>query len=273
METAAKELWEKQDEIKKLIRSCGEIILKNTPFTSVIHHKEGAANFVTDFDVEIQKILIASLTEMFPGCGFFGEENTDNNDRRSKQGLCFFIDPIDGTTNYICRYNFSCVSVGAAYDGTMIAGFVFNPYVNEMFSAIRGYGSFLNGSRLIIQNNLLENSIVSFGCARYNEGDTDILFRTVKELYQRCLAIRSGGSAALDICRIATGANGIYIEMTLQPYDYAAGAVILEEAGGCIAQIDGSDISLHEQCSILAGTPKAVVEVREILIKLQNNCE
>ena len=273
MEIVATEVWEKKDKIEKLIRSCGEIILRNTPSTSVIHHKEGAANFVTDFDVEIQKILISSLTEMFPDCGFFGEEDTDKNDRGSEKGLFFFIDPIDGTTNYIHRYNFSCVSVGAAFNGVRIAGFVYNPYVDEMFSAVRGYGSFLNGTRLMIHDNSIEDSIVAFGCARYNGGDTDFLFCVIKELYQHCLAIRSGGSAALDISRIATGANGIYLEMTLQPYDYVAAAVIIEEAGGCIAQIDGSDISMYRHCSVLAGTPKTVDETRKILMRLQSTYE
>ena len=273
MDNITRIIWEKKDKIELLIRSCGEVILKNTPFSSAIHHKEGVANFVTDFDVQIQEILISSLTELFPGCGFFGEEDTAENDHGTKPGLSFYIDPIDGTTNYIHRYNFSCVSVGAAFNGVRMAGFVYNPYVDEMFSAVHGYGSFLNGTRLMIHDNSMEDSIVAFGCARYNGGDTDFLFCAIKELYQHCLAVRSGGSAALDISRIATGANGIYLEMTLQPYDYVAAAVIIEEAGGCISQIDGSDISMYRHCSVLAGTPKTVEETREILMSLQSTCE
>ena len=110
----------------------------------------------------------------------------------------------------------------------------------------------------------MEEGIASFGCARYNEANVDILFDTVRVMFQRCLAVRSGGSAALDLCRIAGGSSVIYLELKLQPYDYAAASVIIEEAGGLIAQIDGSPVTLDSPCSILAGTGRAVDEVRRI---------
>ena len=89
----------------------------------------------------------------------------------------------------------------------------------------------------------------------------------MRELFDRSLSIRSGGSAALDLCRIAGGSNVIYLETKLQPYDYAAASVIIEEAGGVITQIDGTPVTLHEPCSILAGTELGCSETREIFLR------
>lgn len=240
---------------------------EHAPDNREVHRKPGLANFVTDEDVAIQKKLMEEFGRIFPGCTFFGEEDVAGNDRDGRDGLCFFIDPIDGTTNYIFGYNHSCVSVGAGYGGEMIAGFVYNPYADEMFTAVRGRGAEMNGRELKIHDVPIEEGIVAFGCARYNEGDTDALFQIAKELYLNSLSIREGGSAALDICRVAKGANAAYLELKLNPYDYAAGSVIVEEAGGRIEQVDGRCITLDGPCSILAGTPKAVEEVREICRK------
>ena len=228
-----------------------------------VHDKVGMANFVTDNDVRIQKYLIHELERLYPGCGFFGEEETEGNDHRTTD-LCFYIDPIDGTTNYIFGYNHSCVSVGVMDFGEMIAGYVFNPFTDELYEAKKGKGAYLNGRRMMVQNKGLSEGIVAFGCARYNEGDTDALFSITKELYLKSLSIRNGGSAALDLCRVASGANVAYLELMLQPYDYAAASVIITEAGGVIGQVNSLPITMKEGCSILAGTPKAVEEARKV---------
>lgn len=251
--------------IEDVVRRAGAILREAHLSDDAVTHKEGEANFVTSYDVAVQKFLIEELRRILPEADFFGEEETEGNTRgKGGNGYCFYIDPIDGTTNFMFHYNFSCVSVGLAYQGKMMAGFVYNPYVDEMFTGIRGEGAFLNGKKLSIENLSLEEGIASFGCARYNESNTDILFDTVKVMFQRCLAVRSGGSAALDLCRIAGGSSVIYLELKLQPYDYAAASVVIEEAGGVIAQIDGSPVTLDGPCSILAGTGRAVDEVRQI---------
>ena len=240
-------------------------MIRETP-PHEVNNKAGMANFVTDMDVKIQQYLIAGLAELYPGCHFFGEEETGGNDHTTT-GTCFYIDPIDGTTNYIFGYNHSCVSVGMSEDGKIKAGYVYNPYTDEMYTAERGKGAWLNGRKLTMHDSGLGEGIVSFGCARYNEGDTDALFEIAKELYLRSLSLREGGSAALDLCRIASGANVVYLELRLQPYDYAAASVIVEEAGGMIGKIEGDGITLDKPCSILAGTPKAVAETRVVCRK------
>lgn len=255
-------------EIESAVRRAGAVMKNAHLSADAVRHKEGAANFVTKYDVEIQKFLMKELHEILPEAEFFGEEDTDGNGReQALGGYCFLIDPIDGTTNFMFRYNYSCISVGLAYAGRMTAGFVYNPYVEEMFTAVRGEGAYLNGERLRITDAGLEDGIASFGCARYNQSDTDRLFHVLPELFGRSLAIRCGGSAALDLCRVAAGASVIYMEMKLNPYDYAAASVIIEEAGGVITQLDGSEITLDRPCSILGAAPKASVEVRVLMNK------
>ena len=228
-----------------------------------IHQKTGPANFVTDYDVRIQTYLIEKLSGIVPGCGFFGEEKTEGN-KRSVEGYTFFIDPIDGTTNFMFDYRNSCVSVGLALDGAMIAGWVFDPYKDCLWSAVRCKGAKLNGKRIAIEDKGLSDGIAAFGCARYNDGGVDLMFDVVKDLFLSSLSIRNGGSAAIDLCRIASGSNAAYIELLLQPYDYAAASVIIEEAGGFISQVDSKPITLDRGCSIVVGTPKAVEEVKTI---------
>lgn len=261
---------EQEKAVEALVRAAGQKMLQARLENDAIHEKEGPANFCTDFDVEIQKFLIRGLSQILPEAVYFGEEDTEGNAGSSASGdYTFYIDPIDGTTNFMFRYDHSCVSVGLAHGEQMIAGFVYNPYVDKMFTAVRGNGSFLNGRRLYIENKSIAEGITAFGCARYNEEGVDLLFDAVQELFQKSLSIRSGGSAALDLCRIASGSNVLYLEMKLQPYDYAAASVIVEEAGGVIRQIDGSPISLHEPCSILAGTALGCRETREIISSRQ----
>ncbi len=256
------------ESIEAIVRRAGQTLKTAHAGGSDIEKKEGLANFVTAYDVQIQQFLIGEFQKLIPDAAYFGEEATDGNKQQaSADGYTFYIDPIDGTTNFMFDYNFSCISVGLAYRKQMVAGFVYNPYVEEMFTAIRGQGSFVNGRRLQIHNLGIGEGIVAFGCARYNEANMDLLFDAVKEIFWNSLSIRSGGSAALDLCRAAANRNVGFLEFKLQPYDYAAASLIIEEAGGVIAQVDGSPIDMEAPCTVLAGTQKACEEIRAIIEK------
>ena len=255
----------KMRSIQAAVRKAGKMILEAHVDENSIHQKIGPANFVTDYDVKIQQFLIEKLSSLIPGCSFFVEEDTTDNQRKMGKGYTFFIDPIDGTTNFMFDYHNSCVSVGLSMDDKIIAGWVYNPYTDQMWRAARGNGAFLNDQPISVLDGGLEDGICAFGAARYNEGDG--IFDVLPELFSRSLSLRNGGSAAIDLCRIASGSNVGYVEMLLQPYDYAAASVIIEEAGGAISQADGKPITLDRGCSIVAGTKKAAKEVRELLRK------
>lgn len=250
--------------IESCIKKAGKMILNANLENASVEKKIGDANFCTEYDVKVQKFLIDELSAILPEASFFGEEDTSNNVRDLNKEYIFYIDPIDGTTNFMFNYYHSSVSVGLSKNGEMIAGFVYNPFVDKLYKAIKNQGTFLNDKKLNIKDLSVDEGIVAFGCARYNECDINILFETVKDLFLKSLSIRSGGSAAIDISRVAEGSNVIYLEYRLQPYDFAAASVILEEAGGIITRIGGGKISLTEPCSILAGTKKAHEEVMKI---------
>lgn len=254
---------DQKKRIKDIVHTAGSILLSTHVGEAEIHQKSGLANFVTDYDVKIQEYLISELASVLPTCSFFGEEDTNGNERSVGDGYTFFIDPIDGTTNFMFDYHNSCVSVGLALDGKMIAGWVYNPFSDQFWIAIRGEGAYLNGNKLQMKNRGLEDGICAFGCARYNEGDR--VFGILEELFMRSLSIRNGGSAAIDLCRIASGSNVGYVEMKLHPYDYAAASVIIKEAGGVIGTAEGENITMDQPCSIVAGTEKAAKAIRELL--------
>ncbi|MBR2875863.1 MAG: inositol monophosphatase [Clostridia bacterium] len=261
------------EAIENCVKRAGEIVLNADLNNADVEKKAGDANFCTEYDIKVQKFLIEELSVILPEATFFGEEETSNNSRDLSSEYVFYIDPIDGTTNFMFNYGHSSVSVGLCKNGNMIGGFVYNPFQDKLYKAIRNEGAFLNGKKLEPEDLSVSEGIVAFGCARYNECDVDILFETVKDLFLKSLSIRSGGSAAIDISRVAEGSNVIYLEYRLQPYDFAAASVIIEEAGGVITKVGGGKISLTEPCSILAGTKKAHAEVMKIAKEKRYNSE
>ena len=251
--------------MQAIVREAGAMLKSAHLRASEIHEKEGPANYCTDYDLRIQRFIMTRLSEIVPGCSFYGEEDTEGNHGSATSPYTFYIDPIDGTTNFMFDYHHSCVSVGVAYAGQLVAGYVYNPYVDELYHAVRGEGAWLNDRRLVMQDKSIREGIVAFGCARYNDSDTNLLFDVTRQMFLRSLSIRNGGSAALDLCRIASGSNVAYYELKLQPYDYAAASVIIEEAGGCISRVDGGSITLDRPCSIVGGTKTAWWEVRAMI--------
>lgn len=251
------------EEIIEVVKEAGLMIKNAHEGEITVFDKEGDANFVTKCDKDVQSYLIRHLREIVPEAHFLAEEDGIQQDLGN--GYCFIIDPIDGTTNFIFDMHYSCVSVGLALRGKMVFGAVYNPYLEELYTAVKGEGAKLNGKKIESSKTGIAENMTSFGCARYNSDDTDRIFRYAKELYLNSLAVRSGGSAALDICRVAAGRCGVYVELMLQPWDYAAGSLILMEAGGFISTVEGSMITLDKPCSILAGGRTCWKEAMELL--------
>ncbi len=263
------------DQLERWVREAGKMMLDAHLNRDTVHEKAGGANFVTDYDVAIQQFLIARFRTLLPEAGYYGEEDTEGVDRSSAAEYVFYIDPIDGTTNFMLGYPQSCVSVGLAYRGRMAAGFIYNPYTDQMYRGIRGRGSTLNGRPLRVDDSKgVADGLIGFDCIRYNEGTgetIDILFQAVKELYRTALATREGGSAALGLVQVASGAHVAYIQMVLKPYDYAAASVIVEEAGGIITRMDGSPLPLDGTSSALCGTRRAWAEAKEIVAQAERD--
>lgn len=250
------------EQLKDIVRRAGAIMLDASVAESDITAKEGHANFVTVYDVAVQRFLRKELSVLLPKAAFLGEE--EDCQIKAGSGYTFVVDPIDGTTNFICGYQMSAVSVGLALDGEVLMGVVYNPFRDEMYWAEKGKGAFLNGKRLQIRDRGLKDGVVCFGTSPYNPEYTDSTFALLKKLLPHTMDLRRQGSAALDICYVAANRNVLFFECILSPWDYAAASCILREAGGVLMTMDGEPADLNVKTSIMAGAPAAIREFLQL---------
>jgi len=236
--------------ITEAVRVCGEILLNADRSKSCVDEKAGHANFVTTYDKKIQQELQKRLLGILPEAVFVGEE--EDIHASIAKGYAFIVDPIDGTTNFIKDYHMSAISVGLARDGERYMGVVYNPYLNEMFTAVKGQGAYLNSEPIHVSLEPLRNGVVLFGTAPYYEELNRRSFEMAYDYFKKSLDVRRSGSAALDLCSVAAGRAEVFFELRLCPWDFAAGALIVEEAGGKVTTAEGGQLSLQEPCSLIA---------------------
>lgn len=232
------------------IYDCGQTIKNADRSSIVVSEKEGKANFVTSYDKNIQETIRERLLTVFPSAVFVGEE--EDIHESIEKGYAFIVDPIDGTTNFMKDYHCSCISVGMTYNGRLLAGVVYNPYLEEIYYAREGKGAYCNGKPIHVSNEKIENGIVLFGTAPYYVELKEKTFALAMDYYDRALDLRRSGSAALDLCAIAAGRAEVFFECVLSPWDYAAGTLLIREAGGTVTTLEGGDITLEKKCSIFA---------------------
>lgn len=250
------------EKVEEIVRQAGKVILGASHIEDGVREKTSHCDLVTAYDSAVQEQLRRELALAFPEYGFFGEEN-DCCQIEGKPGW-FIVDPIDGTTNFIRHLHHSCISVGLCIGGQMEYGVVYNPYFDEMFTARKGCGAFLNGKPIHVRNVPLTESLVLFGSAIYYRETVPATVRLVEELFPEVLDFRRGGSAALDLCYLAAGKGDLFFECRLQPWDYAAGSLIAREAGAEVTALDGSPLLLDRPCSVAAGNPDNHAELTSL---------
>lgn len=221
--------------------------------------KSGHRDVVTAYDRQIQDLLIRRFTEILPDARFFCEENDRHDDLHAEE--VFIIDPIDGTMNFVRGFHHSCVSAALMRHGTICAAAVYNPYADEMFSALLGEGALLNGRPIRVSGAPLSECVACVGTSPYDPNLTDRSFTLMKAVFLAGLDIRREGSAELDLCSVAAGRAGLYFELGLSLWDYAAGMLIVQEAGGTCLTADGKPLPLGpEKVSVAAGGRLALKE-------------
>lgn len=248
--------------ITAVIKKAGEIVLSAHNQEQTISEKTGKKNFVTKYDVAVQNFLFEELKKIMPEAEFIGEEEGAQSDY---DGLRFIIDPIDGTTNFVQDYRCSTISVALCDKNEPIAGVVYNPYTGEVFHAEKGKGAFLNGKPIKVSERPLSDGIAIFGSSPYHPEYTDEVFDLLKKVFTLSRDIRRNGSAAYDICLVSCGRAEIFFEKDLNPWDYAAGMIILKEAGGIAMTYQGESPSMFHACDIAMANPKANAEFFELL--------
>ena len=234
--------------LNEIIRHAGTIILEHPDRTVT---EKGAFDFVTEVDMAVNQYLMAALPELLPGSVVFSEESGSEDKRLLLP--TWIVDPVDGTTNLIYDTQQSAVSVCLVENGRPLIGAVYNPYADELFTAAHGDGAFLNGFRLATRpDQTLAESLVGFGTSPYEKRLLLQDLPLLGAVFTRCIDLRRSGSAALDLCHVACGRLTVFFERILQPWDYAAGALILTESGGRITTFSGGALPFAAGASILA---------------------
>jgi len=214
---------------------------------------KGKVDLVTQYDVEVEKILLEELSFMSSEYGFVAEETAKEKTDRKK---AVYIDPIDGTTNFVHGFPFCCISVGV-YDGDNGEyGVVYNPVMDEMFIAEAGCGAYLNGSRISAsKKETVEECLVATGFP-YSivEENNDEVLEILGRVLKNNRGIRRAGSAAMDLCYVSKGVFDAYYEFNLSPWDIAAGAIIAKESGACVfGRNYGQTYNIYEKCIFASG--------------------
>jgi len=230
----------------QLAREAGDILKHYASREKQVEFK-GRANLVTIADKESEAHIIGGILKRYPDHAILAEESGAIESRPGAK-VRWIIDPLDGTTNFAHQYPFYCVSIGVEVDGVVNAGAVYDPCRDEMYSGARGEGATMNGERLRVSDvERLSHALLLTGFPYDFRERIEIAIGYFRRFLMECQAVRRGGSAALDLCHMAAGRCDGFWEMKLQPWDTAAGSVIVEEAGGRITNFAGGPFSIYRQ--------------------------
>lgn len=243
--------------IVDIVYKAGEIY-KGAGSDLSVSLKTSNVDLVTKYDKEIQTFLYNGLKRIVPDAALLGEEGDGN--KELTDGYCFIIDPIDGTTNFVKGFQHSAISVGLAKDRELIIGVVYDPDLDNMYYAEKGKGAYLNGNRIHVSDCDMQTSLVLFGTCPYEHELAHKTFELTEKVFYKTLEVRRGGSAALDICYVASGKADLYYELILRPWDWAGATLILKEAGGVCTQVNGDELSLNLIKSYVCGNKRNIEE-------------
>jgi myo-inositol-1(or 4)-monophosphatase len=201
---------------------------------------KGPADFVSAADQRAEKVVKEELMTARPGYSFLGEEG--GLIEGSDKSHVWYVDPLDGTTNFLHGIPQFAISIGLARDGVLVAGLVYNPITDEMFTAEKGKGAFLNDRRLrVAGRSKLSEAVIACGLPHLGRGDLALFRREFAVVQEQVAGLRRMGAAALDLAFVAAGRFDAYWERGLSPWDMAAGTLLVREAGGYVTDLDGKD--------------------------------
>lgn len=249
-------------------RKAGDLIARSYEDTSGLKiHEKRDRDFVTEVDQKAEEIIINEIKRHYPSHGIVAEESGSSNPQADIQ---WYIDPLDGTTNFIHGFPHFAVSIAAWQDGRPLLAVVHDPIKNEIFEAKRGGGAFLNRRRIrVAQAEETSRSIFASGLPPYRRAEQIDIFQKRMEVCMRDTeGYRRAGSAALDLAYVAAGRLDAYWEGGLCSWDIAAGILLVQEAGGIITNIEGASVNLDE-CDVLCANAKLHRQFLQLLKKAQ----
>jgi myo-inositol-1(or 4)-monophosphatase len=246
-------------------RQAGKHILHASDrMDKVVVSEKQTNDYVTEVDRSAEDIIISLLKKTYPDHGFIAEET---GNQYADRDYCWIIDPLDGTTNFVRGIPHFAVSIACRHQGRLEHAVVFNPVTGEEFTASRGQGAQLNGRRIrVTDREHLDGALLGTGIP-FREHQHDRLpgyLATLGELAQQTAGIRRAGSAALDLAYVAAGRFDAFWEMGLQPWDMAAGVLLIQEAGGLVSDFSGGN-QFMETGSIVCGSPRCFKHVLKVV--------
>lgn len=249
----------------KAARAAGAIINRAALDLEVLKvGSKGPNDFVSEVDQMAEQAIIDTLLEAYPDHGILAEESGRSRGNKTSE-YTWIIDPLDGTTNFLHGFPVYAVSIALAHRGAVQQAVVYDPTRNDLFYASRGRGAFLNDRRLrVSKRTRLSDSLVGTGFP-FRKGDNFKRYvKMFEEVMQGCAGVRRPGAAALDLCYVAAGYYDGFFETGLNPWDVAAGSLMITEAGGLIGNFTGEADYLYQR-EVVAGNPKVYGQLVQIL--------
>jgi myo-inositol-1(or 4)-monophosphatase len=240
----------------KAARAAGSIINRAAlDIESVRVSQKKANDFVTEVDHAAEQAIIETLLAAYPGHGIWAEESGREHGAQHSEYV-WIIDPLDGTTNFIHGMPIYCVSIALAVKGRVEQAVVYDPTRNDLFTATKGRGAYLNDRRLrVAKRTELKQALVSTGFPSRPDDNFTQYLSLLGDMMQRTSGVRRPGAAALDLAYVAAGFTDGFFERGLQPWDVAAGSLLVTEAGGLVGNFTG-EADFLEQGECLAGNPR-----------------
>ena len=252
-------------QTETLIRQVGDFIrTEGATFSSekVEYKAENKNNLVSYVDKTAEEMLVKGFSEILPNCGFINEES---GEQKGTNDFVWIIDPLDGTTNFTHGLTVYAISVALQYQNETVMGFVYHIPMNEMFSAVKGRGAYLNGKKISVSDRQnLSESLIATGFPYMDFSWMDVYIETMKAFLRASQGMRRMGSAAIDLAYVACGRFEGFWENKLSAWDVAAGALIVQEAGGKITDFSGGDNYLFGR-QIIASNEKIHQEMQELI--------
>ena len=222
-------------------------------------------DFVTEVDQAAEAAIIEVLKTAYPDHAILAEESGASANLNDESEYVWIIDPLDGTTNFIHGFPQYCVSIALQHRGIITQAVVYDPTRNEMFTASKGGGAFLNDKRIrVTRCDKIADALIGTGFPSRDLSGLDQYVEMFKVMTAKCHGLRRPGSAALDLAYVATGRLDGFFEKGLAPWDIAAGSLLITEAGGIVGTFAGDSDYLHKG-DVLAGTPKVFGQMVNLL--------
>ena len=218
-------------------------------------------DFVTEVDHAAEQAVIEILQKAFPDHAILAEESG----AQGKSDYVWIIDPLDGTTNFIHGFPQYCVSIGLQHKGTVTQAVIYDPGRNELYTATRGHGAYLNDRRIrVSKRSQLSDALIGTGFPSRDFKHLSEYVAVMRKVMAQTVGLRRAGAAALDLAYVATGRLDAFWEMDLSPWDMAAGSLLVQEAGGLVSDFDGEGHYL-ERGRIVAGSPKVFTQLLQLV--------